>query len=368
LSSTTTTKKRSSSRAKDEKSPDLIEAERLAEEFAVARQHAEDLRNAADDAEIHVADIEASWKRGDADTYTESDYLSAQAKAKRDDLLAAAAEKQRNLLSSRQVNTDIRVAQLLVDAVDAALKGRVPVETRIGKAPTLESDSLGMPSVVITQASATEDHGGIFASKRVDFSFVRDPMFAPFPVEELKRAAKQLGHDIGIDAFNPGHHTRSDGSLTIDTVRAKVYGIADPEPIFADDNAASEHGRKYASQLCGQLVAATQRDDRPMGVMGETVNNSHGTVKKSNTVVTHEGAKRLVTVTAEIEVTAWKKDTFPEPIFGAVIDRQVGQVVPWLGRITEIDSAIDLASSRSYGLWNDPRIVSVTATFVSRTS
>lgn len=363
MSSTTTKKKVAP------KEPTMeAQAEELRRQWQDAERTAEALAGVADESAARVSEIESAWARGD-DNFAATDLIHAAGEATRAKALAASAARRAAQLAAEQINTDVRVADLLATAAEAVYQGLVPVDVALGKAPFAASELPAIPHIRLTQERPSEEEGGVLASKKVMLSFGRSGMFGPFLLDEFERKAKSLGYDIHIDDFRKGDTTvRADDIPVLDHVRIKAYRVTDSEPIFSDEDAPGDEARKWADNICRQLVMATARQDRPMVVMGEKADNSEGRVRDSSAVVTSKDGRRITTVRAEILVHPFAKDSQPGPLLRAVIDGQVNTTVPWLGRCIEIGSEIELASKNDYATWKAPRLVRVEAKFASRSN
>ncbi|MGJ9414353.1 hypothetical protein ACHAAC_16760 [Aeromicrobium sp. CF4.19] len=230
--------------SKTKTDPMQAKADDLAAQLTAARAVLDQREAEHTAAEQHAADVLDTFETGDDETYTADDLGSAEAAERAAAALLKAAQTAVDRLQRHQISTDTKAAHALVPVVAEALKGRVPVEVRLGAAPRAAAGE-SLPLLVLTQAKPTTDQGGLYSADEVVVSYVRDDLHSPLSGERLERYTDRAGFQVAAMSTHAG----TGADAVVDSVRLKVRKVWDATPLLVDEPTASAAEAWAASLL-----------------------------------------------------------------------------------------------------------------------
>jgi hypothetical protein len=316
---------------------------------AVRQQRADDLAA----AEQALAAVHAAWESGDDSVPADAE-VQAQAQLSRASRLLAAAEAVERKAQAQLLNTDVRLAEALAPFVTAVLRVAPTVQ------PLRSADVASeLPSCVIVQERATTvDPRNGSLSGAVEVIFSRGELHREAEAQAFEAAAER--HDVVLSDVQV--YTDQHGDTFRDVVHLRVASLDLPVPVLlpATDtvSAARELGRDVVSAV-SQATRKRLSDDMPRRPMDDGWRIGVATAAGAPVVLSNSmrrggskpGQADTRHVTVEMEFTARPGDSDSRwdsqgasgaaAIVGDAVEKQRGNVVPGLGRVTSAGTVGD---------------------------
>jgi hypothetical protein len=281
----------------DENTEHLAAAQASRDAFATAQELAIEREADHENAELHAAEIEASYSQGD-DRITASIYGDALTEVTRSEMLHNAAQAAEKRALAGVISTDVTLANLALPWLQSALKG---VDCRASfYAPKTSPDK---PVAYAIQRTPTVSLGGgsISSGKgnRVEVRYYRPDLYRAVVASDIKAAAEQA--HCTVEAASSGSQAYGDNmrvdSVWIDIQRGQSIVpliVTPPTSVMASSNVA----HAFASNLVMHCKASTDPDVR--GTLDKEYEGAAITVKplsgKVVNIVVDDDGVRTTTV------------------------------------------------------------------------
>lgn len=209
---------------------------------------------ASEDAELAVADIEASFNAGDA-TLPAASLLNARAEEEKANMLFAAAKSALARATANPANTSKALALITLPWVQTALNdSEIPVYATYAKLSAIgKPDSV--PCALVQQPDKEKAQGGAMSGVVV-VTLYRKGRHSRFDAVALQKAAQANGCDVEAAV-----HTQDDEAGNYaDTCRINVRYASATEPVLAADpaeSAADRFSQGFAAELADRTKSST---------------------------------------------------------------------------------------------------------------